>query len=93
MPPAVMVSVAMDLFDLPPVDYEGVLYNIMVVCVERRSCWVVAAPCWKQGLTGSKVAKLMVAHQWRLFGVPSIITCRKGSHFVSEWWQTLCALL
>ena len=31
VPPTVMVSVAMDLFDMPPVDYEGALYNIMVV--------------------------------------------------------------
>lgn len=93
IPPAVMASVALDLFDMPMVEYEGSMFNMMVVCVDRHSGWIVAVPCKKQGLTGARVAKLMLAHQWRPFGVPSIVTCDRGSHFVSEWWQTMCALM
>ena len=93
IPPAVMSSVALDLFDMPPVEYEGTIFNTMVVCVDRHSGWIVAVPCKKQGLTGAKVAKMMLSQQWRPFGVPSVVTSDKGSHFVSEWWQTLCALM
>ena len=93
IPPAVMASVTLDLFDMPLVEYENAVYNIMVVCVDRHSGWMVAVPCKKQGLTGAKVAKLMLSQQWRPFGVPSVVTSDKGSHFVSEWWQTLCALM
>ena len=34
-----------------------------------------------------------MAHQWRPFGVPTIITVDSGTHFLSEWWQNLCALM
>ena len=29
--------------------------------------------------------------QWRFFGVPQIIHSDRGPHFISSWWQTLCA--
>ena len=93
IPPAPMTSVALDLFDMPPVEHEGRELNTIVLSVDRHSGWVVAVPERKQGLTGAKVAKLMQEHQWRLFGVPSVVTCDRGSHFVSEWWQTMCALM
>ena len=46
-----MTSVAMDLFDMPTVDHEGAVFNVIVVCWDRHSGWVVAVPCKKQGLT------------------------------------------
>ncbi len=44
IPPAVMVSVSMDLFKLPPVMWEGVTYDTLIVCVDRHSGWMVAIP-------------------------------------------------
>ena len=35
-------------------------------------------------LTGAKVALAMVKHQWRPFGVPSVITSDQGSQFVGS---------
>jgi hypothetical protein len=93
VPPAIMVSVAMDLFHLPTVNWEGQSYDTLIVCVDRHSGWVVAIPALNLGLTGAKVAQAMVRHQWRPFGVPSLITSDQGSQFVGSWWQTLCALL
>ena len=93
IPPAAMASIALDLFDMPLVEYDGREFNMVVLSVDRHSGWIVAVPVKKQGLTGAKVAKLMLEHQWRPFGVPSVVTCDRGSHFVSEWWQTLCALM
>ena len=93
IPPAVMVSVSMDLFKLPPVGWEGVTYDSLIVCVDRHSGWVVAVPEVGKGLTGEKVARAMVRHQWRPFGVPSVITSDQGSQFIGSWWQNMCALL
>ena len=61
--------------------------------MDRHSGWVVAVPCLDKGLTGDKVAKAMLMHQWRPFGIPSLVTSDQGSHFVSAWWQSMCALL
>ena len=93
IPPQVMAHVAIDLFRLPSVEYEGQKFDTLVVCVDRHSGWVVAIPTLYVGLTGVKVAKLMLQNFWRPFGIPSVITSDLGSHFVSAWWQTLCAHL
>jgi hypothetical protein len=88
-----MVSVAIDLFKLPWVKYEGEEYDTIAVCVDRHSGWLVAIPCLAKGLTGQKLAKQMVKQHWRPFGIPSIISSDQGSHFVSAWWRNLCASL
>jgi len=93
IPPAPMVSVAIDLFKLPLVQHEGNFFDTIAVCVDRHSGWLVAIPCLAKGLTGAKLAKEMVKHQWRPFGIPSIISSDQGSHFVSAWWKNLCDLL
>jgi len=33
----------------------------------------------------------MLEYQWRPFGIPSVISTDQGSHFVNEWWKTMCA--
>ena len=86
-----MTSVAVDIFFQPTVQWEGNTYDTIVLCVDRHSGWVVALECLNRGLTGSKVAKAMLSNQWNIFGVPSVITSDQGSHFLSTWWQTLCA--
>jgi hypothetical protein len=98
VPPKIMWSVAIDLFNLPEVEFEGGRYNTLVVCVDRHSGWTVAVPMKGtgpngKGVTGAQVANAMVRHQWRPFGIPSVITSDRGSHFVGAWWQTLCAAL
>jgi hypothetical protein len=35
----------------------------------------------------------MLKHQWRPFGIPSLITSDQGAHFANEWWKTMCAKL
>ena len=68
----------MDLFSLPPVVQDGKTLDTLIVCVDRHSGWIVAIPERKVGLTGAKVALAMVKHQWRPFGVPSVITSDQG---------------
>ena len=86
-----MTSVAIDLFFLPPVEWEGNTFDTLILCVDRHSGWIVAVPGLNKGLTGAKIAKAMLLNQWTIFGIPSVITSDQGSHFVSSWWQTLCA--
>ena len=81
------------MFSRPQTTVDGVVYNAMEVCVDRHSGWIVAVPCRMEGLTAAAVAKAMLKHQWRPFGVPSVITCDQGSVFVNAWWQTMCARL
>ena len=88
-----MSHVSIDLFRMPPVEFEGQNFDTMIVCVDRHSGWIVAIPTQNKGLTGSKVAKLMLQQFWRPFGIPSVITSDLGSHFIGSWWQTLCAQL
>ena len=93
IPPKAMAHVAIDLFRMPRVLFEGEEYDSVVVCVDRHSGWIVAIPCLNKGLTGAKITKYMVNFQWRPFGVPFIISSDQGSHFVNTWWQNMCALM
>ena len=90
--PRLMYSVCIDLFRLPPVTHEGEKFDTLAVCVDRHSGWIIAVPCLDKGLTGAKLAKMMLK-EWRFFGIPSIVMTDQGSHFTSEWWKTFCAEL
>jgi hypothetical protein len=90
VPPYLMNSVAVDLVFMPETTFEGNTYDIMALCVDRESGWIVATPHLNKGLTGEKVAREMYK-QWNFFGIPSVITSDRGSHFTSGWWTGLCA--
>ena len=92
MPHRPMQHVALDLFFMTPVKEGDKVFDMMAVCVDRHSGWTIAIPCQNKGLTGKKVAMLMLK-EWRIFGIPSILTSDQGSHFTSEWWKTMCAEL
>ena len=92
IPPAIMSSVCIDLFQMPPVVWEGVEYDAFAACVDRHSGWVVATPHKLRGLTAAKVAKEMFHRWWLPHGIPSVVTSDNGAHFAGAWWRTLCAL-
>jgi hypothetical protein len=85
-----MTNLAIDLFKMPRLSKDKIPYDTLILCVDRNSGWITAVPTLEKGLTGEKVAKLML-HQWRFFGVPQVIHSDRGPHFISTWWQTLCA--
>ena len=74
VPPHVMSHVALDLFKMPPVEHDGLMYDTLVVCVDLHSGWVVAIPTLQKGLTGAKLARMMLNTQWRPFCIPSVVT-------------------
>jgi len=91
IPKAVMHSVALDLFRMSQTVVGQQTFDTMIVCVDRHSGWIVAIPMLYKGTTGETVAKEMLKQQWRPFGVPALVTSDQGSHFISSWWQNLCA--
>jgi hypothetical protein len=92
VPPYIMASVAIDLFVMPEVDFEGQLYNVFAACVDRHSGWVVATAHHTRGLTAATVAKAMYRGWWSPHGLPSVITSDRGPHFAGAWWRSMCGL-
>ena len=91
IPQSIMRSVCLDVFSMDPVEWEGVGYDSVLVCVDRHSGWIVARPTTLKGLTGAKAADLLLSGAWDIFGIPSVITSDMGSQFISSWWRTMCA--
>jgi hypothetical protein len=92
VPPSIMTSVAIDLFVMPEVDYEGSRWNVFAACVDRHSGWMVVTPHHTKGLTAEKVAKAMYDKWWSPHGIPSVLTSDRGPHFAGAWWRTMCGL-
>ena len=61
-----MTSVSLDLFKMPMVTEGQEMYNTLVVCVDRHSGWIIALPCLEKGLTGPKIAKMMMK-EWQIW--------------------------
>ena len=93
VPSHIMTSVALDLFELPVVEWQSQTYDCLLLCVDRHSGWIIARPCREQGLTAEKAAHLVLDNGWESFGIPSVITSDQGPQFVGQWWRTMCARL
>ena len=85
-----MDSVAVDLFSMTEVEFEGEIYDTIFLCVCRASGYILAEPCRDKWLTAEKVGKMMY-RKWEDFGIPTVVTADGGQHFAYSWWQTLCA--
>ena len=91
VPPYLMDSVAIDVFNMPEAQWEGSTLDCFVLCVDRLSGWMIALPEKRLGLDAKKVAKQMYSRHWSPFGLPSVITSDQGPQFVGAWWRTLCS--
>ena len=94
IPPGIWESIAIDIFSMPPEDFEGDTYNSIIICVDRHSGWIVAIPTNKTGLTSEKVAKLLY-YKWTDLGggIPSVITSDQGPQFTGKFFNAFCSLL
>ncbi len=79
-----MINVALDLFNMPQCKHKGEMHEMMAVCVDRQSGFMVAITIKNKGLTGAKIAKKMIQYQWRPFVIPSLITSDLESHLTGE---------
>ncbi len=88
-----MSSVALDFFSFPRVQWQGEMFDFLLMCVDRLSGWVIARPTRNVGLTAQKAAHLIIDNGWETFGVPAIITSDQGPQLVGQFRHTVCARL
>jgi hypothetical protein len=93
VPDRFFASVCLDVFSMPPTVWLGQNFDCYLLCVDRLTGWMIARPTTKQGLTGERVAHLLLDSSWGEVGVPSVITCDQGPQFTSQWFTTLCLRL
>jgi transposase InsO family protein len=93
VPERLMHSVCLDVFAMPPVTWQEVEYDSILLCVDRLSGWLVACPTVKQGLTAERAAHLLLDKWWEPFGLPATVHSDMGPQFVGQWWKTMCARL
>jgi len=67
IPPRVMTSICVDVFTLPATEWRGVLYDCMLVCLDRLRGWITPIQTIKEGLTGEKAADLLIDKDWYIF--------------------------
>ena len=67
-------------------------FDAILMCVDRHSGYIVAAPITKEGLTSQRAAKLLYRNWFTVFGPQRGLISDKGSAFVSSWFKTLCHL-
>lgn len=87
-----MDHVALDLLKLPEEIYRGKRSDTVAVCVDRLSGWLIATPHLAKGCSGREVALAML-EKWDVFGIPAVVSSDRESHFVANWWRTLCGAL
>ncbi len=92
IPEAPLISVCVDIFSLPEVEWEVNTYDAAVFCVDIHR-WMIAQLSQYKGLTAEKFAHLLLDGGWTHFGVPSVVTSDQGSQFAGQWFQTMCARL
>jgi hypothetical protein len=89
IPDAPLISVCVDIFSLPEVEWGDNIYDAAVLCVDRHSGWMIAQPTQHKGLTAEKCAHLLLDGGWTHFGVPSVVTSDQGPQFAGQWFK-LC---
>ncbi len=90
IPEAPLISVCVEIFSFPEVEWENNTYDAAVLCVDRHSGWMIAQPSHYTGLTAEKCAHLLLDGGWTHFGVPSVVTSDQGTQFAGQWFQTMC---
>ena len=84
VPERLMHSVCLDVFAMPPVTWQEVEYDSILLCVDRLSGWLVAFPTVKQGLTAERAAHLLLDKWWEHFGLPATVLSDMGPQFVGQ---------
>ena len=85
-------SICLDVFSLPPVEYNDQTFDCALVCVDRATNWVIAKPTLMEGLTGEKAAQMLL-EGWGEIAIPSVLTSDHGAQFTSSFFRTICARL
>ena len=93
VPARLFDSVCLDVASFPLVEWQGEVYDSVLLCVDRLSGWIIARPTTLAGITAEKAAHLILDYGWNEIGIPSVITSDLGSQFIGFWWKTICTRL
>ena len=93
VPDQPMESVAMDVFSMPEVHIGKETLDCVVLCMDRRSGYVVAIPARKRGLLPKEVAVMMICHWHTVFDIPRTIFSDRGPQFTGGWFKAMCSLM
>ena len=91
-------SVCIDVFSMPALTVKelgakgstSTPFDAILMCVDRHSGDIVAAPTTKEGLTAQRAAELLYRNWFTVFGPPGELISDKGNAFVSSWFKTFC---
>ena len=83
----------MDVFSMPEVHIGKETFDCVVLCVDRHSGYVVAAPARKKGLLAKEVAVMMIRHWLTVFDIPRTICSDRGPQFTGGWFKAMCSLM
>ena len=91
-------SIALDVFQYPSTSHNGEVYDRMLLCVCRRSGYLIGIPIPRprhedkdEGLTGKRAAHLVMERWVNRFGAPRELCSDRGPQLVSQYFQTLCS--
>lgn len=93
IPSRLMHHVSLDIFSMPPTEWQEENFDCILLSVDRLSGWITAVPTTKHGLTAERAAQLLLDRCWGPFGVPATVHSDQGPQFVGAWWRTICARL
>jgi transposase InsO family protein len=83
-------DIALDFITgLPPSKHLGVVYDAILVVVDRYSRMSVYLPC-HTSTTASALADRMLDGVFAKYGVPRSIVSDRGTTFTSSFWGTFC---
>ena len=76
-------SVAVDLCQMPQVEWEKRKYNCIILAVDRLSGWTLTVPTQSKGgkISEQAVASTIFPAWAEIFGTPDSITSEKGPQF------------
>ena len=93
IPDQPMESVAMDVFSMPEVHIGEEVLDVVVLCVDPDSGYIVAVLARKKGLLAKEVAVMMIGHWLTVFGVPRTICSDRGPEYTRGWFKLMFSVM
>ena len=86
-------GISMDfIVELPPSLHRRLVYDSVLVVVDRHSKMVRLIPC-NNDITAEELGVVLIDEVFTRFGRPSSIVSDRGSLFTSRYWETFCHFL
>ena len=85
VPPVPMDNIAIDVFYINSIKYDGKEYDALVIIVDRLTGWITVILESRNGLIARRVARQVCFIIGDFFGVPRVVVSDKGPQFASAF--------